>query len=81
MCNGVRKGINWRANVQFGPVVTTIHVDPSVVSLLMAQGVSYFYGFQIGFPIIITNKCTQIVIRYNSIFENTKLYVLDRIGP
>jgi hypothetical protein len=71
MCNCVRKGINWRVNVQFGPVVTTIHVDPSVVSLLMAQGVSCFYGFQVVFPIIITNKCTQIVIRFTIVFLKT----------
>jgi len=44
MCNVVRKEINWRVSVLFGPVVTTIHIDPSVVSLLMARGVPFFYG-------------------------------------
>ena len=37
MCNVVRKKINWRVSVPFGPVVTTIHIDLSVVNLLMAK--------------------------------------------
>jgi ethanolamine utilization protein EutA (predicted chaperonin) len=42
MRNVVRKEIIWRVSVLFGPVVTTIHIDPSVVSLLMAEGAPCF---------------------------------------
>ena len=77
MCNVLRKEINWLVSVLFDPVVTTIHIYRSVVSLFMAQGVPCFYGTSFVFY-----NCNQqmhtIVIRFTIRFLKTINFYMFR---